>query len=136
MLFSEFGVNYNSVPARFRKVAFPHLSSSVSVFGGRSASLGARPRAPRGLPPREPRRRVVSSPHPSLHVPFHARPMPMAPGPSPCPQGSTIIRLLQSTPVTRPDGSVGARQRWVPSVLHVDIIGDAFWQEHPELTEP
>ena len=31
------------------------------------------------------------------------------------------------------DGSTVFRERLVPIVVHEDIIGKRFWQEHPEL---
>lgn len=63
MLFTQFGINYNSLPARFRK-------------------------------------------------------------------GSVIIRCMQLV-----SGSEGAaaKHRSIPTVLHVDIIKDEFWQQHPEI---
>ena len=36
----------------------------------------------------------------------------------------------------RGDGSTVQRERRAPTVLHEDIIGDAFWRDHPELLQP
>ncbi|KAL6767817.1 THG1 [Auxenochlorella protothecoides x Auxenochlorella symbiontica] len=69
LLFSEYGINYNEIPARFRK-------------------------------------------------------------------GSTLIRQRAEVRVKKPDGSWGVREKWVLQVLHVDIIGNQFWEEHPHLVEP
>lgn len=64
MLFSQFGINYNALPARFKK-------------------------------------------------------------------GSVIIRCMHL--VTGSDSEGTAKHRSTPTVLHVDIIKDEFWQQHPEL---
>jgi tRNA(His) guanylyltransferase len=64
MLFMQFGINYNDLPARFRK-------------------------------------------------------------------GSVIIRCKQLVSGSASEGT----EKWrnVPTVMHVDIIKDEFWQQHPEL---
>jgi tRNA(His) guanylyltransferase len=64
LLFTQFGINYNEIPARFRK-------------------------------------------------------------------GSVIIRCMQLVSGSDADGT--AKHRSLPTVMHVDIIKDAFWQQHPEL---
>lgn len=64
LLFTQFGINYNDLPARFRK-------------------------------------------------------------------GSVIIRSMQL--VSGSDSEGTARYRSVPTVLHVDIIKDDFWQQYPEI---
>lgn len=33
----------------------------------------------------------------------------------------------------RDDGTPVERERPTVAVLHVDIIGDSFWQEHPDI---
>lgn len=50
------------------------------------------------------------------------------------PQGSTVLKRPVRTVVKhRDDGTPVERDRVQEVVLHCDIIGDAFWQEHQQL---
>ena len=46
-------------------------------------------------------------------------------------KGSVIIRCKQLVSGTDREGT--GKHRSATTVLHVDIIKDAFWQQHPEL---
>lgn len=49
-------------------------------------------------------------------------------------KGSIVLRAAQRVVVKhRQDGTPVERERMVPTVLHVDLIGDAFWQERAAL---
>lgn len=49
-------------------------------------------------------------------------------------KGSTVVRRRQRVVAkTLPDGTPVERERLAPDVLHVDIIGDEFWVQNPEL---
>jgi len=51
-------------------------------------------------------------------------------------KGSVVLRLPETQVVRIGDGGEPiTRTRRAPAVLHVDIIGDAFWREHPELLQ-
>lgn len=42
-------------------------------------------------------------------------------------------RGSEKVPVARPDGTMTQRERRGIVVTHVDIIGDLFWEQHPEI---
>lgn len=44
-----------------------------------------------------------------------------------------MIRQAVRRETVQPDGRSVTRERSEPTVLHVDIIGNAFWDERPEL---
>ncbi|KAG2182376.1 hypothetical protein INT43_007306 [Umbelopsis isabellina] len=49
-------------------------------------------------------------------------------------KGSVIIRKeTEVKSISAQTGKEVSRQKRVPTVLHDDIIGDKFWEEHPEL---
>jgi len=49
-------------------------------------------------------------------------------------KGSVVIRQREKVVVKhKEDGTPVQRERVAPVVLHVDIIREAFWKEHPEL---
>lgn len=49
-------------------------------------------------------------------------------------QGSTVLkRPVRAVVKYREDGTPVERDRVQEVVLHCDIIGDAFWQEHQQL---
>eukprot|EP00887_Chlorella_sp_A99_P005211 scaffold1.g5211.t1 len=50
-------------------------------------------------------------------------------------KGSVVIRTPARVAKQRQDGSVVERERLEPAVQHVDIIGDAFWESHPQVLE-
>ncbi|PNH04219.1 putative tRNA(His) guanylyltransferase [Tetrabaena socialis] len=52
-------------------------------------------------------------------------------------KGSVVLRTRALVEVKRrEDGQPVLRERSVPTVLHVDLIRDEFWAEHPELLAP
>ena len=49
-------------------------------------------------------------------------------------QGSVVIRDKAELPGrAREDGTAPTRTKMVPCVLHCDVIGKEFWEEHPEI---
>lgn len=49
-------------------------------------------------------------------------------------QGSVVFKEMQKVAVKQSaDGSTVFRERMVPVVVHEDIIGKKFWQDHPTL---
>ncbi|KAI8973236.1 Thg1 C terminal domain-containing protein [Mycotypha africana] len=51
-------------------------------------------------------------------------------------KGSTIIRkMTEVTSISPNTGEEVKRIKLIPTAIYVDIIGEGFWQEHPELLE-
>ena len=50
-------------------------------------------------------------------------------------KGSVVVRTKQRLAKEREDGTIVERERLAPTVQHVDIIGDAFWQSHTHLLQ-
>ena len=49
-------------------------------------------------------------------------------------KGSIVYRQLQMITVKKTDGGAPVvRERMIPVVVHEDLIGERFWQEHPEI---
>ncbi|KAJ2372739.1 tRNA-histidine guanylyltransferase 1-like, partial [Coemansia sp. RSA 2611] len=48
-------------------------------------------------------------------------------------KGSVLVRELTPIDVVDKDGKSVQRQKMVVQIQHCDIIGDAFWREHPEI---
>lgn len=48
-------------------------------------------------------------------------------------KGSVVLRCTEACESVNAAGGTVSRARRVPRVLHVDIIGDSFWIEHPDL---
>ena len=51
-------------------------------------------------------------------------------------KGSTIIRQkTEVTSISPRDGQEVKRMKLIPTAIHEDIIGQAFWDQHSELLE-
>ena len=48
-------------------------------------------------------------------------------------KGSVIVREDREVTMTNTRGEEVTRSRRTPVVLHVDIIRDTFWQDHPDI---
>jgi len=104
LLYSQFGINYSDLPPQFRKVA------ADSVL----------PCTPR-----------LDSHAMAAHQCWTTC---VASTAAACVQGSVLIRRQKQVVVkTAPDGTQVLRARSECAVLHEDVIGDAFWAQHPDL---
>ena len=125
MLFSSFGINYNSLPERFRKVRAPAVSFNSSCLLPCVVALmphNSQFWASRMLYERD---RARGNSHDAA-------------------QGSVIIRQQQASNKLCSDGTAAsdelfsdgtAAQRAAAAlpVMHVDIIKDDFWHTHPDV---
>ena len=120
LLFSQFGLNYNTVPERFRKVRRPprpallrvgHTDqcwcASWELRGFRGLFIGS----------------LVEQNKGKYKQTYK----------NGCPQGSVVVRQRVKHTKTAADGQQRERERLELCVLHCDIIKDAFWAERPEL---
>lgn len=111
LLFSRFGINYSHLPDQFRKVRCCRRCTRPGVRLGKASQRGTRGQRTWGP------------------LPTHAgtRPRRWA-------QGSIVLRQRQLVAVKqRADGTAVERERQQLAVLHGDLIGDAFWENRPEL---
>ena len=93
LLFTTFGINYSTLPERFRKVRGVQRQLALHCRGG-------------GL---------------NICLALHLL------------QGSVVVRSKIVERRQRADGSIKEKEVVQPTVLHVDLIRDAFWLERPEL---
>ena len=75
---------------------------------------------------------VVRSPGGS--APWFYLPSQLVPPPPP-PQGSTVIWAPVTVTKQRINGSVVEEETTQPTILHVDIIRQPFWDQYPHLLE-
>ena len=80
--------------------------------------------------------RAADAASPCLHdARAHSLP-PQKPTHAETTQGSVLLRCRRRyVAKTLADGTAVERERGDVETLHVDLIGDAFWRERPELLE-
>lgn len=118
LLFSEFGLNYSTLLERFRKVGRAGEGEELA------AGVWLRHR-------RIEQGKVMWQGGKSKHrqnVETAAKLTAFR-----LPQGSVVIRQRVRHTKTTADGRTKEKERLEVTVLHCDIIRDAFWKEHPQL---
>lgn len=50
-------------------------------------------------------------------------------------KGSVVVRQESEVTTTNSSGEQVKRMKRLPTVLHVDLIRDEFWREHPDILD-
>lgn len=104
LMFTRFGVNYNTLPEQFRKVCKGRVLRGVGACMMSVVSVVVLIHSARA---------AYTDVHPT--------------------QGTVLVWQQVVVPKTTREGGVVEKRKRVLQPLHVDIIRDGFWNQHPHV---